>query len=114
MGVVNLQNATLDTYSAATLSVDYDDQSSSATLFVNPADIFLAQISLSLVHTLLPATGASAYISSIMLQNGDVFEFVDQPNHLEWAWVQSVTFVLTNTALGSNAKALATITTYKL
>jgi hypothetical protein len=117
MGYVSLQNAKLDSLAAASLSVA--GTSSSVTLFVNPTDIFVAQIALTQVQTGVGREGVglppviNAYISGITLQNGVVIDFPDTPNLIEYAWTESVTFVLEPDEFTS-ASAVATVSTYNV
>jgi len=114
MAWVSLQNMTPDSFSSRKLDNGGAIISMSATIHVDPTDIFVAQISLSAVFR----PGVYAYISGITLQNGDFIDLSwSLPNAVAWAWTQSVTFVLTRTdPLNQNAGkayALATVTTYR-
>src|SRR5215472_15525108 len=92
MGWVSLAGMTPDSFSSVKLNIGGAIIGESVTIHVDPADIFVAQISL----TALFVPGVYAYISGITLQNGD---FIDLSRSglcdLEWAWTESVTFVLT-------------------
>ena len=93
------------------------NQTVSATLLVDPAEIFVAQIALAYTGFCL----SGAFIQSITLENGDVFDFVDTPCEVIWSFAKSVTYVLeAETLLAAQnagnalyANALATATTYK-
>jgi len=115
MGWVSLVNTTPESFSAAKLNMGGAIISHSVTLHVNPANIFVAQISL----TALFVPGVYTYIAGITLQNGDYIDLSRaRPllNDLEWSWAESVTFVLTRTdrlnQSAGSAWALATVTTY--
>jgi hypothetical protein len=110
MGWANLQNAKPDSFSSATLWAA-EGTTSSVTVFVDPADIFVAQISLTQVETLTGGIFANAFISGITFQNGGFIDFPNKPNNIEGAWAQSVTFALT---AGPGGTALATVTSYTL
>jgi len=114
MGWVSLANTTPDTFISRRLENGGAIIGMSLTIQVNPADIFVAQISLSSVIR----PGIYAYISGITLQNGDFIDLSrSQLSDVEWAWARSVTFVLTRVdPLNQNAgrgRALATVTTYR-
>ncbi len=113
MGWVSLESAKLDSFSSASLFVAQATPASvSVTLFVNPAEIFVAQISLTEVVFAGAYNGANAFISGITLQNGDIIDFLNKPTDIEWAWTQSVTFALVRLSDYTAATALATVTTY--
>jgi hypothetical protein len=85
-------------------------RSVSATILLNPKDIFVAQVALTRV-----ATGsigsATAFISGFTQLNGNFVQLPGSPTAIEWFDAQSVTFVL---SLGqfSSASALASVTNY--
>ena len=111
MGWVNFANTKPDSFNAVKLTALLGVPSVSATLFVNPSDIFVAQIALTAV-AFLNAGEAVAYISGITLQDGTPIQFSGQPADMEFAWTESViTFVLTQ-LYHAGSEALATANTY--
>jgi hypothetical protein len=113
MGWVSLANRTPDSFSSAPLRIGGIYSSWSVTLHVDPAAIFIAQISLYALFK----PKVLAYISGITFQNGSFLDLSHSaPPAVEWAWAQSVTFVLRRSDVLSyegQAMALATVTTYR-
>lgn len=100
----------VDSVSFATLDNVGGVASVSATILLNPKDIFVAQVALTRVS--IGQVGSfTAFISGFTQLNGNFVELQGAPTAIEWFDAKSVTFVLSSGQF-SSASALASVTNY--
>jgi hypothetical protein len=101
----------IDSLSFAILSNAATVTTFSATILVDPQDIFVAQVALTQMNLIGGEGSCHAFISGIALTDGNSIDFSNGPPVFEWFDATSVTFVLV-TKPHLTATALATVTSY--